>query len=184
MRAKYRDNKKANALDQYQQAFAAMLGRQYAFGFWKGRVALYAILKGLGVGEGDEVIMTGYTCVMAVNPIVYLGAKPVFVDIEPATYNIDPNQIEAKITAKTRLVIAQHTYGYPVDLDAVTDISTRKGGFGRANGCPYDTQAVHLFACEKPSTVGVEHFARGVIGHGGDNGHLMPPSLQSQRQLI
>ncbi len=114
-------------LGKYQQAFASVIGAKRAFGFWKGRVALYAILKGLGIGDGDDVIMPGYTCVMAVNPMVYLGAKPVFVDIEPATFNIDPNQIEAKITAKTRLIIAQHTYGYPADMDAIMDISKRKG---------------------------------------------------------
>lgn len=112
---------------KYQDAFAARLGVRHAFGFWKGRVALYALLRGLGIGEGDEVVMPGYTCVMAVNPVVYLGARPVFVDIEPATFNIDPSRIEAAITPRTRLIIAQHTYGYPADLDAVLDIARRKG---------------------------------------------------------
>jgi perosamine synthetase len=111
----------------YQEAFVAKLGARHAFGFWKGRVALYALLRGLGVGPGDEVIMPGYTCVMAVNPIVYLGAQPVFVDIEPSTFNINPNRIEAAITARTKLIIAQHTYGYPADLDAIQDIARRKG---------------------------------------------------------
>ncbi len=114
-------------LERYQRAFAETLGARAAFGFWKGRVALYAILKGLGIGEGDEVVMPGYTCVMAVNPIVYLGAKPVFVDIEPATYNMAPDRIEAAITPKTRLIIAQHTYGYPADMGAVMDIARRTG---------------------------------------------------------
>ncbi|MBU0638634.1 MAG: DegT/DnrJ/EryC1/StrS family aminotransferase [Planctomycetes bacterium] len=117
----------ASVLETYQNAFANWLGAAHAFGFWKGRVALYAILKGLGIGEGDEVILPGYTCVMAVNPIVYLGAKPVFVDIDPATFNIDPNQIEAKLTPRTKLIIAQHTYGYPADLGAISDIAQRKG---------------------------------------------------------
>lgn len=114
-------------LKKYQSAFASQLGAGHAFGFWKGRVALYAILKAFGLREGDEVIMPGYTCVMAVNPVVYVGAKPVFIDIEPFTFNIDPNRIEEKITPKTRLIIAQHTYGYPCDLDAIVDISQRKG---------------------------------------------------------
>ncbi len=117
----------AHNAKQYQRAFAERLGAPHAFAFWKGRVALYAVLKGMGIGEGDEVIMPGYTCVMAVNPIVYLGAKPVFVDIEPDTYNIDPELIEAKITPLTRLVIAQHTYGYPPRMDAITDICRRRG---------------------------------------------------------
>jgi len=115
------------ALARYQEAFAEALGVRHASGFWKGRVALYAILKALGIREGDEVVLPGYTCVMAVNPITYLGATPVFVDIEPATFNIDPERIERHITPRTRLIIVQHTYGYPADLDAVQDISARKG---------------------------------------------------------
>ncbi len=118
---------RTETLEQYERAFATHLGVERAFAFWKGRVALYAILKALGIGEGDEVVLPGYTCVMAVNPIVYLGAKPVFVDIEPATYNLDPNLIEAKITPQTKLIIAQHTYGYPADMDAILEVSRRKG---------------------------------------------------------
>lgn len=114
-------------LQRYQAFFAAPFGASRVFAFWKGRVALYAILRSLGIKEGDEVIVPGYTCVMAVNPIVYLGAKPVFVDIEPRTYNINPDLVEAKITPRTRLMIAQHTYGYPADMDAIMDISCRKG---------------------------------------------------------
>ena len=115
-----------SALHHYQSAFGGLFGAA-AFAFWKGRVALYAILKALGIGEGDEVVMPGYTCVMAVNPIVYLGAKPVFVDIEPETFNINPDLIESKITPRTKLIIAQHTYGYPADMDAIMDIARRKG---------------------------------------------------------
>lgn len=112
---------------QYEEAFARWLGAGHAFAFWKGRVALYAILEALGVGERDEVVLPGYTCVMAVNPIVYLGAKPVYVDIEPVTYNIDPAMIERKITAKTKVIIAQHTYGYPAQMDAIMRIASARG---------------------------------------------------------
>ena len=112
-----------NVIDRYQEQFAAYFGAHSAFAFWKGRVALYAILKALGVGQGDEVILPGYTCVMDVNPIKYLGAKPVYVDIEPETFNIDPNLVAGKITAATRLIIAQHTYGYTCDMDAMMEIA-------------------------------------------------------------
>ena len=114
-------------MTEYEQAFANWLGVDHAYGFWKGRVALYAILRGLGIGDGDEIVLPGYTCAMAVNPIIYLGAKPIFVDIEPETYNIDPNQIESKITPRTKLIIAQHTYGYPADMDAIASIAQRRG---------------------------------------------------------
>jgi perosamine synthetase len=117
----------ARAVEEYQQAFANWLGVGWAFAFWKGRVALYAILRALGVGAGDEVVVPGYTCVMVANPIKYLGAKPVYVDIEPATYNVDPALIEEKLTARTKVIIAQHTYGYPAAMDAIMEIADRKG---------------------------------------------------------
>jgi len=94
-----------DAVRQFEEAFAEWLGADRAFAFWKGRVALYAILKALGVGEGDEVILPGYTCVVAVNPSKFLRATPVYVDIEPATYNIDPEAIEAKITPRTSPIV-------------------------------------------------------------------------------
>ena len=88
-------------------------------------MALYAILNSLGIGQGDEVILPGYTCVMDVNPIKYLGAKPIYVDIEPQTYNMNPSLMEANITDKTRVIIAQHTYGYPCDMDKIFEIAAR-----------------------------------------------------------
>jgi len=118
---------KESVLSEYQQRFAAWFGCGTAFAFWKGRVALYAILKAAGVGQADEVILPGYTCVMNVNPIKYLGAKPVYVDIEPRTFNINPGLLAKKITGRTKAIIAQHTYGYTCDMDAVMDIAGRKG---------------------------------------------------------
>ncbi len=110
---------------EYESAFSEWLGAKYAFSFWKGRVALYALLRAMGVGEGDEVILPGYTCVMDVNPIKYLGAKPVYVDIEPATFNINVGLLEVKITPNTKAIIAQHTYGYPCDMDAIMNIAEK-----------------------------------------------------------
>ena len=93
--------------------------------FYKGRVALYAILKALDIKFGDEVILPGFTCVVVPNAISYLHAKPVYVDIEPKTYNIDPLQIEACITEHTRAIIAQHTFGIPARMDAINDIAKK-----------------------------------------------------------
>lgn len=119
-------NSKHGRIQSYEERFSGWLGAGEAFSFWKGRVALYAILKALGVGEGDEVILPGYTCVMDVNPIKYLGAKPVYVDIEPETFNINTDLLPEKITDRTRVIIAQHTYGYPCDMDAILDIAVRR----------------------------------------------------------
>jgi dTDP-4-amino-4,6-dideoxygalactose transaminase len=117
----------AEIIHTYESAFAKRFGVNYAFSFWKGRVALYAILKALGVGAGDEVILPGYTCVMNVNPIKYLGARPVYVDIELNTFNMNADLLEKKITRNTKAIIAQHTYGYPCKMDAIMDIADRNG---------------------------------------------------------
>jgi len=114
-------------IENYQIAFARFFGAERAFAFWKGRVALYALLRAMGVGHGDEVIVPGYTCVMNVNPIKYVGARPIYVDIERNTFNINANLLDAKITNKTKVIIAQHTYGYPCDMDPIMDIARRRG---------------------------------------------------------
>lgn len=109
----------------YQRRFAELLNHRYSFSFWKGRVAFYAALKAIGIGPGDEVIMPGYTCVMNVNPVKYLGARPVYVDIEPQTYNINPELVESKITLQTKVLLVQHTYGFPCDIGLLVDISKK-----------------------------------------------------------
>jgi dTDP-4-amino-4,6-dideoxygalactose transaminase len=115
------------AVRRFEQAFAQWAGASYAHAFWKGRVALYAILRSLGVGEGDEVVLPGYTCVMDVNPIKYLGARPVYVDIDPVTYNMDVRLLGGKLTGRTKVILAQHTYGYPCEMDAILDAARPRG---------------------------------------------------------
>lgn len=112
---------------KYEAEFTKWFGANYAFAFWKGRVALYAILKSLGVGQGSEIILPGYTCVMNVNPIKYLGAKPVYVDIESSTFNINVHLLEEKISPNTKAIIAQHTYGYPCHMDGIMNIANKHG---------------------------------------------------------
>lgn len=110
-------------VEKYQRRFARYFGAERAFAFWKGRVGLYALLRALDVGDGDEVVLPGYTCVMNVNPIKYVGARPVYVDIEPDTFNMNVDLLKDKITDKTKGIIAQHTYGYPCDMDAIMSIA-------------------------------------------------------------
>ncbi len=114
---------KQSLTEQYEASFRDWLGVRAAFAFFKGRVALYAALRGLGIGEGDEVIVSGYTCVMAVNPIMYLKARPVYVDIDPNTYNVTPDLVKTCITERTKAIIVQHTYGIPVPVDAIREIA-------------------------------------------------------------
>ncbi len=116
-----------NTVHQYASSFAEFLNASHAFVFWKGRVALYAILKAMGIGPGDQIILPGYTCVMDVNPIKYVGAEAVYVDIEPETFNINIDLLPDKITPRTKIIIAQHTYGYPCDMDAILKIAADRG---------------------------------------------------------
>jgi len=116
-----------NIISRYETAFSKWFSADKAFSFWKGRVALYAILKAMDIGPGDEVILPGYTCVMDVNPIKYLGAKPVYVDIEPETFNMNVELLEEKVTTNTKVIIAQHTYGYPCDMDDIMNIANKHG---------------------------------------------------------
>jgi perosamine synthetase len=95
--------------------------------FARGRVALYAILRALDVGPGDEVIVPAFTCVAVPNAILYTGARPVYVDIDAATYTIDPSAAEAAISPRTRVILAQNTFGLSADLDDLQAIAARRG---------------------------------------------------------
>ena len=114
-------------MTNYEVDYANKFGVENAFSFWKARVAMYAILKSLGLSRGDEVILPGYTCVMDVTPVKYLNATPIYVDIEPTTYNMNLDLLEEKITERTKVIVAQHTYGYTVDMDRLLEIADRRG---------------------------------------------------------
>jgi dTDP-4-amino-4,6-dideoxygalactose transaminase len=120
-------NKEVFPIEGYLREFASFSGAKRTFAFWKGRVALYALLRALNVGESDEVILPGYTCVANVNPIKYVGAKPVYVDIELDTFNMDVGLLEEKFTNNTKVIIAQHTYGYPCEMDTIMSIAQKHG---------------------------------------------------------
>lgn len=102
-----------------------------SFRFFKGRIALHAILKAAGIEPGDQVLLPGYTCVVVPNAIRYLGAEPVFLDIDPRTFNLDPEAVrawlESPLNSSARILIVQHTYGIPCDMDALIDLSQKFG---------------------------------------------------------
>ena len=95
------------------------------FLFWKGRVALYALLLACGISKDDEVVMPAYTCVVVPNAIIYTGAKPIYVDNKPDTYNIDVSKIEAAITPKTKVIICQNTYGLSSNIEEIIEIAKK-----------------------------------------------------------
>src|SRR5262249_29997121 len=106
-----------------EQEVAQYCGAAHAVGCGSGTDALVLALHALGIGPGDEVIVPPFTFFASVSSVTRLGATPVFVDIEPTTFNIDPNQIEAKITPKTRAIMPVHLFGQCCDMDAIWDIA-------------------------------------------------------------
>jgi dTDP-4-amino-4,6-dideoxygalactose transaminase len=110
-----------------ERAIAHDCGCQFAVGVANGTDALHLALRALRVGPGDEVITTPFTFVATTEAIGLVGATPVFVDIDAATFNIDVNQIENAITPRTRAVLPVHLYGQPADMDAIMDIARRHG---------------------------------------------------------
>src|ERR1039457_3883279 len=101
---------------QFEKDFAAFCGAQHALVFNSGTSALHVAMLLLGVGPGDEVITTPYTFIATSWAISYCGAKPVYVDVNDATFNLDPKLVERAITPRTKAVMPVHLYGHPFDL--------------------------------------------------------------------
>lgn len=109
----------------FEEAFAAMCGVKHAVATTSGTTALHTALLAHGIGEGDEVITSPFTFIASANSILYVGAKPVFVDIDPVTFNIAPDLIEAAITPRTRAIMPVHLFGLSCDMDAIMQIAEK-----------------------------------------------------------
>jgi perosamine synthetase len=114
-------------IDRFEREFAHLCGTTSAIGVCNGTVALHLALLTLNVGYGDEVIVPSLTYIATANAVHYVGAEPVFVDVDAKTWCLDPTKISAAITDKTKGIIAVHLYGHPADMDAINDIATAHG---------------------------------------------------------
>ncbi|NBP74006.1 MAG: DegT/DnrJ/EryC1/StrS family aminotransferase, partial [Alphaproteobacteria bacterium] len=112
-------------IERFEAACANRFGRRHAIAVTNGSAALDAAVAALGLGPGDEVIVPSYTFVATASAVALVGAVPVFVDIQPSTYNIDPDSVEAAITPRTRAIIAVHIAGRPADLDRLTALAKK-----------------------------------------------------------
>lgn len=108
---------------QFEDHFAEFCGVTHAIGVDSGTAALHLAMMALNIGAGDEVVTTAHTFIATAEPISLLGARPVFVDIDPRTYNLDPNQLEAAITPRTKAIIPVHLYGQPAEMDPILEIA-------------------------------------------------------------
>lgn len=109
----------------FEEAFAAMCGVKHAIATTSGTTALHVALLAAGIGKGDEVITSPFTFIASANSVLYTNASPVFVDIDPITFNINPKLIEAAITAHTRAILPIHLFGLSCDMDPILSIARK-----------------------------------------------------------
>jgi perosamine synthetase len=132
---------------QFEDSFAKYCGAKQGVAVNTGTAALHIALAALGIKEDDEIITTPLSCVATTNPIVYLKAKPVFVDVEPNTLNLNPALVEKKVTPKTKAILPVHLFGHPVDLDPLMEIAEKHGLYliedaAQAHGAKYKGKKV------------------------------------------
>jgi dTDP-4-amino-4,6-dideoxygalactose transaminase len=111
----------------FEEAFAAMCGVKHAVATTSGTTALHVALLAAGIGKGDEVITSPFTFIASANSILYAGARPVFIDIDPTTFNLDPQLIEAAITSKTKAILPVHLFGLSCEMDPIMAIARKHG---------------------------------------------------------
>ena len=136
--------------ETFEQAFAGYCGTKYCIGVGNGLDALMLVLKALDIGEGDEVIVPSNTYIATALAVTYVGARPVFVEPELETFNIDPSRIEAAITSRTRVIMPVHLYGRACDMDPIMAIAREYGlrvveDCAQAHGATYKGQKVGTF---------------------------------------
>lgn len=135
---------------EFEEKFSQFCERKHGVSVANGTVALQLALMALEIKAGDEVIVPDLTFVATANAVSYTGAKPVFVDSETSTWNIDPAKIEEKITKKTKAIIPVHLFGHPCDMDLIMDIAKEHGLFviedaAEAHGAEYKGKKIGSF---------------------------------------
>src|SRR5687768_14574435 len=175
------------AVDAFERDFAAYVHSAYAIAVNSGTSALHVAMLAAGVGPGDEVITSPFTFVATVAAIVYTGARPVLVDIDPDYYTIDPARIEAAITPRTKAIMPVHLYGQPADMDPILAIAARHGvpvieDAAQAHGAEY-----HGRRCGSMGQTGCFSFYPGKnLGAYGEGGAVVTsdPALATRIRLL
>ena len=131
----------------FEKMFCDYLGVKHCVSFGRGRVALYAVLKALGVSSGDEVIIPAYTCFVVPNAVHSTGARLVYVDIDPLTFNMDIEKVRDKITSNTKVIVPHHLFGQPLDMKPLLELAEDAGLFvvedcAQALGAKYNGKKV------------------------------------------
>mgnify|MGYP000365474628 CR=1 FL=1 len=137
-------------VEAFEREFADYLGIKHSIAVANGTAALDVALKALKIGPGDEVITTPFTFIASANAILFQGARPVFADIDPKTFNLDPNGVLEKITDKTKAIVVVHLYGQPADMKAFKEIAEDYNLYliedcAQAHGAEFEEQKVGTF---------------------------------------
>jgi dTDP-4-amino-4,6-dideoxygalactose transaminase len=135
---------------RFESDFGALVGARHCIAFNSGTSALHVAMRLLDIGPGDEVITTPFTFVATSWALAYVGAKPVYVDIDDATFNLDPALVEKAITPRTKAILPVHLYGHPCDLDPMMELCRRRGlalveDAAQAHGARYKGKVVGTF---------------------------------------
>lgn len=135
---------------EFEKKFGEYCGSKHAVAVSNGTIAIELVLRNLGIGKGDEVIVPSHTTMPTVEPILHVGAKPIFVDCLEDTYNLNPKDVIKKINKKTKAIIAVHLYGNPADLNELVEICERKKIYliedcAQAHGARYNGKHVGTF---------------------------------------
>ena len=129
-------------VEKFEQEFAAYCGSKYAIGVGNGTDALWLTLLALGIGEGDEVITVPNTFIATAEAIAYCKARPVFVDVDPDTFTMNPAELEKSVTERTKAIVPVHLFGQPADMDPILEFARARGLFviedaAQAHGAKY-----------------------------------------------
>lgn len=134
-------------VDQFEKSFSEFCDCKYGVSCSNGTAALHLALESLKIQQGDEVIIPTFTMIATCNSVIYTGAKPVLIDSEPETWNIDVNKIEEKITSRTKAIIPVHIYGHPVDMGPLIELAEKYNLFivedaAEAHGALYKNKKI------------------------------------------
>lgn len=167
---------------EFEQAFAKFHGARHGIAVTNGTAALEVVMAGLGIGAGDEVIVPDFTFVATASAVLFANALPVLVDVDPETYCIDPDLVEAAITPRTKAIVAVHMGGHPADLDRLQQIA-------KARGIALIEDSAHAHATEwrgkKISTFGVAgtfSFQSSKLMTAGEGGMIVTNDDKFERQ--
>ena len=171
-------------MEGIERSFAEYCNTMYCVGVGNGLDALFLSLKALGIGENDEVIVPSNTYIATALAVTYVGAKPVFVEPDIRTYNIDPTKIEAAITDKTKAMIPVHLYGQPCDMDPILEIAKKHNLFviedcAQAHGAMYKGKAVGSFG----DAAGFSFYPGKNLGALGDAGAVVTNNEELAKKI-